>query len=200
MNRFSRRSPYPSRCRPRSGRRWTAFFLALLAPAALATSYLELGLDEMLGRAEIALYAEVTAVETELRDGEPWTVVTFAPERDLLQPPEASVDIDAAEEPLDEVQLAFLGGTVAGGPTLIVTLMPSFEVGERVLVLAYAADYASPIVGFRQGLWRDGELGLVDLAGRSLSLDDDGALQLDGSGAGTEALLQALERRLRELP
>lgn len=174
--------------------------VALAAPMGHATSYLELTLDEMLNRASIAIYATVVAVDTELRGDEPWTLVTFMPRRDLLNPPEEAADVDAAEVPLEAVQLAFLGGSIVGGPTLTVTLMPTFEVDELVIVLAYDADYASPIVGFRQGLWRDGDLGLVDETGRTLSLDDEGGLLLEGPGAGTEELLQALERQLQETP
>ena len=185
----------PARCSVLLG----LLIVALIAPVGTATSYLELTLEEMLDRATFAIYATVVAVDTELRGDEPWTLVTFMPQRDLLNPPDEA-DIEAAEAPLEPVQLAFLGGSLVEGPTLTVTLMPTFEVGELVIVLAYDADYASPIVGFRQGLWRDGDLGLVDETGRSLSLDDEGDLLLEGPGAGTEALLQALERRLQGAP
>lgn len=195
-------SPASSSHRPGRARRGSALVLLAvltLLPAAFATTYLELTIDEMLARAEIAIYAEVVAVETELRNGLPWTVVTFAPSRDLLDPPEATADVEAAEAPLDDVQLAFLGGDPDdGGPTLIVNLMPVFEVGEQVVVLAYRDEYASPIVGFRQGLWRDSALGLIDETGRILSLDDESNLLLDGGGAGLEAVLQAFERSLNE--
>lgn len=133
--------------------------LMLLLSAATATTYLELSLDEMFDKADIAFFGEVTASESQARDGEPWTLVTFRVARDLRG------DLDA-----DEITLAFYGGS-AGGVTVNVTDMPQFRRGEEVLMLAYDAEYYSPIVGFAQGLWRLEAQGFTDEQGRVLTLE-----------------------------
>lgn len=156
----------------------------LLSGGAWATTYRHLSLTEMLDRAEIAFLGTVSSVSVEERQGEPWTVVEFAVERDVAGP--------AAE---GRRELAFLGGDLATG-RLRVELMPSFEVGQRVLILAYLDQYISPIVGFDQGLWRLGGDGLLDTRGRRLSLDDEGRLTEDGARVEVDLLLDALEREL----
>jgi hypothetical protein len=172
----------------------------LLLPFASATSYLELSLDQMLARAGIAVYAEVVAIDTEVIDGLPWTLIELLVHRDLLQPL-ADLDDVAADDPtVETLILPFLGGSLPDGGRVTIEAMPSFEIGERVVVLAYLERYASPIVGFRQGLWREDALGFSDDTGRRLTLDAEGAVQLDGAGAGTEALLQTLERLLEVRP
>lgn len=166
--------------------------LALLSTLAWAsaTSYRALSLDEMLAQAELAFYGEVESTAVEARDGEPWTLVTFTVREAVL----------GLDEGAETVTLAFYGGTLASGERVQVSLMPQFEVGEAVLVLAYAADYYSPIVGFRQGLWRETARGLTDEAGRVLSLSEAGGLELGGAGGATEALLSALRAALEARP
>lgn len=171
----------------------TKVFLAplalLLGAAALATTYKVLTLDQLLAATEIGFYGEVAQVEVEDREGQPWTVVTFA----LLN---EFVGTDDAEN--DQLTLEFVGGTLPSGETLTVDLMPQFTRGERVLVLAYERDLYSPIVGFRQGLWREGSLGLSDETGRRLSVDEDGELLLDGEGGATDVLVAAVQQALED--
>lgn len=166
--------------------------LALLSALAWAsaTSYRALSLDEMLAQTDLAFYGEVESTAVEAKDGEPWTLVTFAVREALL----------GLDEGAETVTLAFYGGTLESGESVRVSLMPEFEAGEVVLVLAYRAGYYSPIVGFRQGLWRETERGLTDEAGRVLSLSEVGALAPDGQGGATDALLAALRAALEARP
>lgn len=172
-----------------------------------ATTYRELDLDSLLQKAQIAFYGEVREVSVEDRDGEPWTRVRFEVRDDLF-----------AEDALDEVgdgaagdgsrdngeegegssrELLFYGGELPG-LTLNVTGMPQFSPGDEVIILAYDADYYSPIVGFNQGLWRLGASGFRDPQGRILSLGPDSVLVRDGAGAGTADLVRALQQALEE--
>jgi hypothetical protein len=158
----------------------------LLCATALATSYRELTLTEILASAEVGFVATVAATSVEMRVDLPWTVVEFDVERRLAGPARAG----------EAFRLSFLGGTRTAGEGLQVNLMPQFEVGERVLILAYDEEYYSPIVGFDQGLWRQQGQVLVDARGRRLGLDDDGRLLADG-GAGEPALvIDAVAREL----
>jgi hypothetical protein len=147
---------------------------------ASATTYIELPLDQMLAKADIGFFGTVSAVRIEDR-GEPWTVVTFAVKQPLL-----NVDNPA-------IELSFLGGALATGESLTVNLIPTFREGEDVLILAYDHPYISPIVGFRQGLWRLTPLGFRNEEGLLLSIAAAGALMLDGVGGQTEALLKMLK-------
>ena len=165
---------------------WRNLFAAALlmvATCAFATTYEELSLDELTTRAETAFYGAVSEINVEERDGDPYTVVTFNVTRSLKG------------EPGETRALAFLGGTLDDGRSLIVTDMPQFELTEEVIVFAYNTPYYSPIVGFSQGLWRLSKEGFQDEAGRVLSLDAEGGLLRDGPGAGTDDLLNALSVR-----
>lgn len=160
----------------------------LVSGVALATTYRQLSLEQILERAEIAFLGSVTSVNVEERLGEPWTVVEFTLDRSLLGPANDG-----------RLELAFLGGDLAA-EELLVGLMPDFEVGEQVLILAYEEQYISPIVGFHQGLWRLEQDGLRDVLGRRLSLDADGRLIEDGVEVEVDLLLDALERELEARP
>ena len=153
----------------------------LLLGSAWATTYTALSLEEVAQKADTAFYGAVTQTRVETRDGEPWTVVTFAPERILKG------------EAGESVELAFYGGTPQGGPALLIDGMPRFELDETVLVFAYDEPYYSPVVGFSQGVWRLTDAGLRDETGQVLSLGEEGALERGGSGAATEDLLNAFE-------
>jgi hypothetical protein len=158
----------------------------LVGSAALATTYRQLTPGEMVEAAEIGFLGTVAATSVEAREGEPWTVVEFEVERWLTGPaPEG-----------DRARLAFLGGSYPAGTDLQVNLMPRFEVGERVLILAYDEEYYSPIVGFNQGLWRVRGDALIDSQGRRLSLDREGRLQADGDGPEAALVVDALAREL----
>jgi hypothetical protein len=167
--------------------------LALIAllwlPLGYATTFEALNLDELIAAAQRAFYGEVASSEVEARDGDPWTLVTFT----ILTP---LSDFGDAET----VTLAFYGGTLADGTSLSVNQMPTFTIGERVLIFAYDEDYYSAIVGFNQGLWRELTLGLTDESGRILSLDDEGNLLQDGAGASTQDILTLLSERFEDRP
>ena len=154
---------------------------ATVVTTAGATTYTALSLEDVAQKADLALYGTVTSTRVEERDGEPWTVVTFTPERTLKG--------DMGES----LELSFYGGTPPDGPTLLVDGMPRFEEGETVLLFAYDAPYYSPVVGFSQGLWRLTDAGLRDETGRILSLDEAGALEQGGGGAATDDILSAFE-------
>lgn len=155
----------------------------LAAGAAFATSYLELTPAQMLTKADLVFVGTVRSLATVEKDGAPWTRVTFAVSDGLVGTSGDSVTLD------------FLGGEIAGGETLSVSGMPTFQRGERVLLMAYDQPYASPVVGFRQGVWRVGDAGLVDLDGRPLALDG-GALVRGDTAAGLDEVVAAI-RELR---
>ena len=165
---------------------FTAALLATLLGSAFATTYKALTLDEMLAKTEIGFYGTVSEVAVEDRGGDPWTLVTFEVSDALT----GITPLSSGET--TQVTLAFYGGTLPSGESLLVSLMPQFSVGEQVLVLAYDKELYSPIVGFRQGLWRNSTLGLRDESGRLLSLDADGNLTLDGEGSDVDSLLNKL--------
>jgi hypothetical protein len=187
--------------------RLLAATILVAAGVAAATTYVEMTLDEMIGAADVAILAEVRDVQPFERDGRPWTRVTLAVELDLIDA--AATGETPAEPPAGEpdegepteVQLEFLGGALPGGPSLAVAGMPTFQPGERVLALAYERDdaLASPIVGFRQGLWRVSADALVSEAGIVLGLED-GAIVPGGSPSPVAAVLDVLVERFGDLP
>lgn len=157
----------------------------MLCTAAIATTFRELSLEQIFTATEVGFVATVSSTSVEMRGDMPWTVVEFEVERWLTGGP--------AE---NRHQLAFLGGSRAGGAGLQVNLMPAFEVGERVLILAYDEEYYSPIVGFNQGLWRLRDQALIDARGGLLGVDDEGRLLADGAGGDQESVIEALVREL----
>lgn len=163
----------------------------LMGGAAFATTYLQRSPQAMLGKADLVFVGTVSEVQVTNDGGTPWTHVRFAVDTALEGVP-TNAD-GKAEQP---VELAFLGGTVPGGPALTVGGMPQFQVGEKVLLFAYNQAYASPIVGFRQALWRITPAGLRDEDGRLLSLSGDGTLVSGGSGAPLEAIVTAIRTSL----
>ena len=175
--------------------------LALVMGPVFATTYVELTIEEIIAAAEVGFHGEVVDVAVEERDGLPWTVVTFRIERDLVGAvPPADGGEPTPLEPGTTIELEFLGGTLPGGPSLAVALMPAFTAGEQVVVLAYPdAGSASPIVGFRQGLWRVEDEILADEDDVPLGLDD-GALARGGPAAPLGAVLDALSTALEGRP
>lgn len=164
---------------------------ALPAAPVLATTVIERSLDELLQAAELGFHGTVSAVEAQLLDGEPWTAVTFEVLELLLADPEEPAETES-------VTLLFLGGAT-GGEELSVALMPAFEPGAEVLLLAYSEQYWSPIVGFNQAVWYlDGSGSWLSPTGTSLSLDDSGRLLLAGADAQAPAadVVAALRERL----
>jgi hypothetical protein len=166
------------------------FLIALTClPVTFATTFETLTLDAMVSEAQLAFFGEVTEVQVEARDGDPWTLVTFT-----ILTPLSGLDDD------ETVTLAFYGGTLPDGTSVSVNQMPNFTSGERVLILAYDEDYYSAVVGFNQGLWRELALGLTNERGQILSLDDEGNLLEDGAGASTQDILAQLSERFGSQP
>jgi hypothetical protein len=164
---------------------------ALLAPNASATTYLQLTPEAMLTKASLVFVGTVAEVRAQNDNGTPWTHVSFT-----VDDPLKGVPVDAQGHATKPVELAFLGGSVPGGPALTVSGMPQFKTGEKVLVFAYDQAYASPIVGFRQGLWRVTPAGLRDEDGQLLSLSDKGGLVSGGTGASLDAIVAAIQKAL----
>ncbi len=174
----------------------TITLLMLLSGLALATTWRQLSLTELLAAAEVAVHAVVDSTTVELVDGEPWTHVTFTVRAGLAWP---SADDDPEELWQDpgSITLEFLGGA-AGGVTLNADQVPSFEAGDEVILFAYTGRYYSPLVGFNQAAWwlTDGTWRGRD--GRLLGLDASGELVLesDGVGADPEAVVAAVQAAL----
>ncbi len=174
--------------------------LLLLAGTATATTYRAMTIDEVIAAADIAFYGEVRDVVVFERDGDPWTRVVFAVERDLLAsaPPDETPADAAPEEPVEEIELAFLGGRLPGGPSLTVALVPTFSIGDRVVLFAYLGELASPIVGFRQGVWWEDGDSLRDADGRVLGISED-AIVPGAPAASVQVLLDRFALRIEAL-
>ncbi len=185
------RTPARARRGPlRAVARWVALWAvltALGAPAG-ATTYLQLTPEQMLAKASLVFVGTVSQIATVDQDGMPWTRVTFT-----VVTPLKGIAATPSGKP---VELDFLGGSVAGGPSLTVGGMPTFQSGEKVLVFAYDQRYASPIVGFRQGLWRVVPQGLEGLDGKMLSVSADGKLASGGEGSSLDAVVAAIQKTL----
>ncbi len=165
--------------------------LWVLGAPAGATTYLQLTPEAMLAKASLVFVGTVAEVRVTNDGGTPWTHVSFT-----VETPLEGVPVDAGGKATKPITLAFLGGTVPGGPSLAVSGMPQFETGEKVLVFAYDQAYASPIVGFRQGLWRITPAGLRDEDGNLLSVTGAGKLTAGGSGAPLDTVVQAIRDTL----
>lgn len=162
--------------------KWFLLSSLLLSVTATATSFQELSLEEMIDKAELAFYGVVIDTQVIEREGEPWTQVNF----ELLEPFRGVSEDDVS------LELLFYGGAPPDSAALQVDLMPQFSAGQTVLIFAYDDTYYSPIVGFRQALWREQGAGFVSEIGARLSLGDDNALMLEGVGASPSDVLQAL--------
>lgn len=176
-----------------------AVVAALVAAYAAATTYLELDPSSLALSADFILVGEVSGSESELRDGDPWTTVTFAVEEWLLHAPgEDGRNDDApsgAEEAPARLELAFLGGE-AGDERLVVAGIPTFEVGERLLLFALAQPgLASPVVGVNQGAFSLDARGARAADGRYLSARE-GGLALTEDGSPLDELLVSVEQLL----
>jgi hypothetical protein len=185
-NLFTHHSSLITHHSPLFTRHFLLFTLYFLLSMAFATTYKTLTLEDLVNQTEIAFYGKVTNVAVIERDKEPWTQVSFTVTDALL-----GTESDAS------INLTFYGGTLDSGLSLTVNLMPQFFNDEEILVLAYKDDFYSPIVGFRQGLWRNSAQGFKDETGRILSLVD-GKLLLDGTGGGSEDILRTLKDMLEK--
>lgn len=165
--------------------------MALVGAPAFATTYLQLTPQAMLEKAALVFVGTVSDVSVTSDGGTPWTHVRFT-----VDTPLEGVPVDAQGRAQQPVELKFLGGSVPGGPALTVGGMPQFKTGQKVLLFAYKQAYASPIVGFRQALWRVTPAGLQDDDGNLLSLSDTGTLVTGGSGAPLDSIVAAIRKSL----
>jgi len=169
----------------------------LLATAATATAggWRALDLPERLDATREAFVGRVASVDVDVRDGEPWTMVTLEVERWFRREGRASGDGPR------EVRVALWGGRAPGAPPLLVAGTPTFAVGERVILWLRSIDagLAVPIVGIDQGLWRATEGAWQGVDGLSLGVGAGGRPQLDGATAPDSLLFDALDAAFREL-
>lgn len=174
-----------------AGRALLSLALTALISTGFATTYLQLSPQAMLAKAGLVFVGTVTDVRVANQGGQPWTQVRFR-----VDTPLEGIPVDGQGRAKQPVELSFLGGTVPGGPALTVSGMPRFSVGEKVLLFAYDQKYASPIVGFRQGLWRVTPAGLKGEDGTLLSVSPKGELVRGGSGASLDAVVNAIHTDL----
>lgn len=203
-------------CRTRMAPALMIVALLGVLSGAFATTYLERTPEQALERADRVFLGTVADVRVEGRQGTPWTLVTFEVEAVLKGSEDdgdgyeaegssgAGASDGAQDDPAPlapdalpgELVLAFLGGAAPGGSVMTVAGMPAFDVGERVLAFSYADAYASPIVGYRQGLWRVTPGAVRNDDGDLLSVDANGSLSAGGDGSSLDDVLAALEARL----
>ncbi len=166
--------------------------LALFVPAAWAGGWRALELDERLAAAHDAVVGTVSAVDVDVRDDEPWTIVTLDVERWLLR--DGTVVLPDATDLPGTFEVAFWGGRAPGVPTLLVAGMPTFSVGERVIWLLHEADVglAAPLVGVDQGVWRDVGGVWTGPRGAVLGVDANGLPELGAETTSDDELFEAL--------
>lgn len=200
--------------------------LAGLLGLTSATTYRLLAPGEIVARADLVFTGRVVDVVAEFREDKAYpgvyTTVTFdvdelfrgfglgepeSPDDDAAdgsqdESPEDDVDLDLIELQNERLELDFLGGTAPGDERLIVAGSPTWRTGETVLVAAHLEpDLASPLVGFRQGLWRLVDDAYVDADGLGLGLDPSGRLaRTDLPGAPAEVLAAVRAVISGELP
>lgn len=169
--------------------------LATLIGAAAAAGFVALDLDQRLAAAQDAAAGRVAAIDVEIRDGEPWTVVTVEVERWWRRGGERPTDGAFAVDDLATSAAIFWGGRAPGVAPLQVAGMPSFTVGERVLWLLRAADegLGAPTVGVTQGVWREVDGVWRGDDGSVLGVDENGDLSLAGESVVDTVLFEAIE-------
>jgi len=178
---------------------------------ASATTYRLMAPSEILVAADLVFMGTVSDVVSENRAGEAWTLVTLRVDELLAgfgyQPATGDLDGGSAGEPPgphdpaevapESVTLAFLGGAAAGSE-LLVAGTPSWRFEESFLVAAYQREgLASPLVGFRQGLWRVSDDGMIDLDGSALAVAEDGRPVRAQVGAAASQVIRAVQGVLR---
>lgn len=195
--------------------RFVLVLAACCAWQASATTYRLMSPSQVILDADLIFLGTVADIVVENRSGEPWTVVTFRidelvrgfgfdPEAlDAESDTESGQDTGSGAGQEDDQQLvpetvtlAFLGGSTAGAE-LLVSGAPTWRFDAEYLVAAYEQEgLASPVVGFRQGLWHLGDDGPVDLDGMALAVADDGALARSLEGATLSQVLRAVHNLL----
>ncbi|HZJ10568.1 MAG TPA: hypothetical protein VFD39_12790 [Trueperaceae bacterium] len=204
----------------------SAVALGLFAGLALATTYRFMTPAELLADADVVFTARVVdvtaAVHADKAYEEVYTTVSFAVEEVLrgygvrmrpdqvppaagggdqgdpdLDDPAETPDPDELAGPPDTIELDFLGGEAPGDRRLLVAGSPTWRTGETVLVAAYLdPNLASPLTGFRQGLWRLSDDAFIDVDGRALGLDPNGRLVRTDLPGAQAAVLEAIRSLL----
>lgn len=132
---------------------------ALAAPRAGATVIVAKDFGAICAEADLIFVGTVSAVASRWSD----------PERQAIETEVTFTDLTwlrgGTQTP---VTLRFAGGEMDGLHEAVAGV-PQFAVGERRVVFAHAGRFASPIVGFNQGLFR-----VVEGANGPVVLDADG--------------------------
>jgi hypothetical protein len=162
--------------------------------AGFATTVVAKDFGSICHEADMVFVGSVSRIESRWAAPEQGTIDTLVTFSDLV--PLLGVDDQ-------DVVLRFAGGAVDGMREEIAG-MPSFEVGDRVVVFARHGRLVSPIVGFHQGLFR-----VVDRKGVPVVLNEgrfpvtrvEGQALRFGStaeGAGSAMALDLFLDRVRE--
>lgn len=189
----------------------------LLGGVALATTYRELSPSEIFELADVIFSGRVLDV-TSSYDATAalpgvYTTVTFAVDEVLggsLLIENEDEEQSGDEEPPGlgegpsggEFTLRFLGGEDDTDRRLLVAGSPTWRSGENVLVAALHDDaLASPVVGFRQGLWRLSDQAYVDQDGVPLAVDAVGRpVRSELPGVAAEVIAAVRDLLAGELP
>jgi hypothetical protein len=160
-----------------------AALLAFAAPRAGATVVVAKDFAALCAEADLIFVGTVAGVASRWSD----------PQRQAIETEVTFTDLTwlrgGSETP---VRLRFAGGEMEGLHEAVAGV-PRFAVGERRVVFARAGHYASPIVGFNQGLFR-----VVDGASGPVVLDEEGRAV---TGVGRAALQRgASDDRRAALP
>ena len=143
---------------------------ALAAPRAGATVVVAKDFGAICAEADLIFVGTVSAVASRWSD----------PQRQAIETEVTFGDLTWLRgTPQSPVTLRFAGGEMDGLHEAVAGV-PQFAVGERRVVFAHAGHFASPIVGFNQGLFR-----VVDGADGPVVLDADGRAV---TGVGRAAL------------
>ncbi|MBI1818562.1 MAG: hypothetical protein HYR72_26555 [Deltaproteobacteria bacterium] len=149
---------------------------------AVATTIVEKDLDALAAEADRVFVGTVASVRSHWADPEQHHIETMVTFTNL--DPLFGVDTS-------EIELRFGGGSV-GDVTEMIAGVPTFTVGERVVVFASNQRAVSPIVGFNQGCMRiegSGDAASVTLTTRArLGTMRDGRAVLADAASGEVAM------------
>ena len=124
-----------------------------------ATTVLEKAFPDLVQEADTIVVGAVTAIETEQRDGIPFTLVTFS-------------DLDTLKgETDDTLTIHVMGGPAPDGLRFQIAGVPTFNLGDRMVVFLVGNEtHAVPFVGMWQGIYRV----IQDAEGRDTIATHDG--------------------------
>ncbi len=120
----------------------------LLPRLAGATTVIAHSFASLVQQAEVIAVGTVTAIESEwdAEHAAPWTLVTFA-----------DLEVLKGDANQTALTLHILGGPTPDGPILRIAGVPQFRLGDRrVIFCAGNQQYAVPLVGMWQGVYRVG--------------------------------------------